>query len=215
MSLHPDIVYTVEGIFITWHLDMLENWGTMSQKAVLHSSLFQQFDISRICTRSSLFYLPNSCRCNWHSRSEAELSEQQESNCCLQSCELERKNIWLWDQAGRERNRNLPLHFLRATLPASRSLNFKSPSKLSCNQYFHTAIPNFLPNVIKLAGYLLPTFPVTEAIYLLRWEDSKDKGECGSWQQLNCTCVCAAIVFFAPSLLQLWKQSTRFPALSL
>lgn len=118
-----------------YHLAPRHAWklGTMSQKAVLHSSLFQQFSISRICTRSSLFYLPNSCRCNWHPRSEAELSEQQESNCCLQSCELERKNIWLWDQAGRERNRNLPLRFLRATLPASRSLNFKSPSKLSYN----------------------------------------------------------------------------------
>lgn len=34
---------------------------------------------------------------------------------------------------GGKRNRNLHLHFLRVTLPGSRSLNFKSPSTLSCN----------------------------------------------------------------------------------
>lgn len=34
---------------------------------------------------------------------------------------------------GGRRNRNLHLHFLRATLPGSRSLNFKSLSKLTCN----------------------------------------------------------------------------------
>lgn len=32
MSLHPDIVYTVKGIFITWHLDMLENWEPCPKK---------------------------------------------------------------------------------------------------------------------------------------------------------------------------------------
>lgn len=68
---------------------------------------------------------------------------------------------------------------------------------------------------MKLAAYPILTFPVVETVYLLKWEDKKEKGERGSWQQLECTCVYAAIVFFAPSSLQLWKQSTTFPTLSL
>lgn len=68
---------------------------------------------------------------------------------------------------------------------------------------------------MKLAAYPLLTFPVVETVYLFKWEDKKEKGERGSGQQLECTCVYAAIVFFASSSVQLWKQSAMFPTLSL